>query len=180
MTWKRLFAISAGLILFATPVNAGFRSAQLSVNGLSCPFCAFGIEKKLLDVPGVLDVEVFLDEGRVALTFQGDSEATVSDLEQAVRKAGFELSGLSLETDGEVQHPGQRDVRLVVHPGMTFRLGEETDGRDHAVSEAALQRMRQKTASDGQTWIVEGTVAERDAQEPRLLVHKIDPVSDAP
>jgi len=178
MTWKRFFAIAAGLILFAIPANAGFRSAQLSVNGLSCPFCAFGIEKKLLDVPGVLDVEVFLDEGRVALTFEGDSEATVNDLEQAVRKAGFELSGLSLETDGEIQHPGQGDVRLVAHPGMTFRLGEGSDGSDQTNSEEGLRGMSQKTASDGQTWIVEGTVTERDAQEPRLLVRRIDPVPD--
>ncbi len=53
-----LLAVSLGLLLHAAPANAAFVSAELRVNGLGCPFCAFGIEKKLLDVDGVTGVEV--------------------------------------------------------------------------------------------------------------------------
>ncbi len=84
-----LLMVSLGLLLHAAPANAEFVSAELRVNGLSCPFCAFGIEKKLLDVDGVTDVEVFLDDGRLALTFEPENAATVSDLEKAVEKASF-------------------------------------------------------------------------------------------
>lgn len=172
---KRLFAISMGLVLYAVPISAGFLSAQLDVNGLTCPFCAFGIEKKLLDVPGVRAVEVFLDEGRIALTFEPNSEATVDDLERAVKKAGFELSGLSIETDGEVLWEGRGDFRLVAHPGMTFRLVEAIDGREGPVSEKTLRRLSGTDKSIGEWLIVEGAVAERDAHEPLLVIRKIEP-----
>lgn len=173
---KGLFAISMGLVLYAMPISAGFLSAQLDVNGLTCPFCAFGIEKKLLDVPGVRAVEVFLDEGRIALTFEPNSEATVNDLEQAVKKAGFELSGLSVETHGEVLREGRGDFRLVAHPGMTFRLIEAIDGRERPVSEETLRRLSGTDKSIGGWLVVEGDVAERDAHKPLLVIRKIEPM----
>jgi len=169
-----MLAVVLVLGLAGTASSADF---TLRVDGMACPFCAFGIEKKLLDVPGVLDVEVYLDEGRIALAFESGSKATVDDLEQAVRKAGFGLTALSLETDGEIQREGQGDVRLVVHPGMIFRLSEESDGRDQPVSEESLRRMSQTETSAGQILVVEGTVTERDAREPRLVIRKIDSAS---
>ena len=78
-----LGAVTLGLLLHAAPANATFVSAELRVNGISCPFCAFGIEKKLLDVDGVEAIEVFLDDGRITLTFVPDNAVTVSDLERA-------------------------------------------------------------------------------------------------
>ncbi len=84
MKGQLLLAVSVGLLLHAAPADAVFVAAELRVNGLSCPFCAFGIEKKLLDVDGVQGVEVFLDAGRIALRFEPDNDATVSDLERAV------------------------------------------------------------------------------------------------
>ena len=65
-----LLAVSLGILLHAAPANAALVSAELRVHGLSCPFCAFGIEKKLLDVDGGEDVGVFLDDGRIALRFE--------------------------------------------------------------------------------------------------------------
>ena len=53
-------------LLLAIPVTsqAEILEATLQVNGMSCPFCAFGIEKKLRSVDGVQEVDVLLDEGR--------------------------------------------------------------------------------------------------------------------
>ena len=157
------------------PAGAGFLSAQLSVNGLSCPFCAFGIEKKLLDVPGVRDVEVFLDEGRIALTFRPGSEATVKDLEQAVIKAGFEIAALSLEVRGKILEEG--GLRLVTHPGMTFRLLETLDGRQRPISRETLRRLHEMEAPGGLSVVMEGIVAARGLNEPSLVVRRIGSAS---
>jgi len=167
-----LLALWLGLIGYVPSAGASFLSAELTVNGLTCPFCAFGIEKKLLDVPGVREVDVFLDEGRIALTFQPGSEATVNDLEQAVAKAGFELEALSLESSGEIQR-GQ-GLHLVSHPGMTFRLFETLDGRQISLSEETLQHLYEIKLPTGAIVVVEGIVTDRDSSEPSLVIRRIE------
>lgn len=179
MKWKRRLAVSLGLLLYALPAGAGILAAQLRVNGLSCPFCAFGIEKKLFDVPGVRDVEVFLDEGRIALTFEPSSEATVEDLERAVLGAGFELSALSLEVDGKIS--SDQGVRLIAHPRMTFRLFETRAGDRRPISRESLRHIRETDEPDGlagKTVLVEGSVTDRGSTEPSLMVRSIKSVAD--
>ena len=47
--------LAALVLLIAVPLtsHAEILEAELQVNGMSCPFCAFGIEKKLRRVEGV-------------------------------------------------------------------------------------------------------------------------------
>lgn len=163
-----LLALSLGFLLHAWPVNAAFLSAELRVNGLTCPFCAFGIEKKLLDVDGVRDVEVFLDEGRITLSFRTDSEATVDDLEKAVRKAGFELAGLRLAVGGELLQ--EAGVRFIAHAAMTFRLLEAHAGTPGPVSAETLRRLRDDQVLGQHPLVIEGAVEARSAVEPTLIL----------
>ena len=165
-------AVLASALLTAGAARAEIQTADLRVNGLTCPFCAFGIEKKLLSVHGVREVEVFLDDGRIALTFQPDSEATVQDLEEAVQKGGFDLAGLSLRVSGELLE--KDGVRLVAHPGMTLRLLEERGGSAGPVSAEMLQRLREREALDRGSLVVEGTVKEWDEATPALLLDRIE------
>lgn len=61
---------------------------EVQVNGMACPFCAYGIEKKLRAIPGVQDVKVDLDAGRA--TFEAPSGAvTEQQVKQAIKDAGF-------------------------------------------------------------------------------------------
>jgi periplasmic mercuric ion binding protein len=61
---------------------------EVQVNGMACPFCAYGIEKKLRAIPGARDVKVDLDAGRA--TFEAPSEAvTEQQVKQAIKDAGF-------------------------------------------------------------------------------------------
>ena len=87
-------------VLVPLSSRAELLEAELEVNGMACPFCAFGIEKKLRAVEGVQDLTIFLDEGRIELVFSPDNGASASDIEAAVKKAGFKLSGLQLEVRG--------------------------------------------------------------------------------
>jgi len=157
-----------GLLLLAASAQAGLRSAELQVNGLSCPFCAFGIEKKLLRIDGVRDVEVLLDEGRVAVTFAPQSAATVADLDAAVAKAGFELAALRVEADGQLREVD--GPRLVSTAEMTFRLAETRDGTTRPVSAETLERLRQGMAGDDGTVVLSGTVEAFDGAEPTLVL----------
>jgi len=46
--------------------------ATLWVKGLACPFCVHNIDKQLKEVPGVLDVDVELETGRVVVVMTRD------------------------------------------------------------------------------------------------------------
>lgn len=174
MKAKLLLAISLGCLLYAAPSAASVLSAELRVNGISCPFCAFGIEKKLLDVDGVEGVEVFLDDGRIAVTFEPVNSVTVGDLEVAVEKAGFELGGLSLTVEGRLLPEEKGGARLVSGARMTLRLVEKRGDRTEPVSEATLERLRASMVPEDGSIAVTGVVEEWDETEPTLGVELVE------
>ncbi len=174
MKGQLMLAVSLGLLLHAAAASAALVSAELRVNGLSCPFCVFGIEKKLLDVDGVRGVEVFLDDGRLALTFEPENAATVSDLEKAVEKAGFEIVALQLTVRGHLLGGEEGGPRLVASARMRFRLVERLGGRMEPISTTALERLRESTGQGASSTLVTGAVGDRDEEEPTLIVESAE------
>lgn len=82
--------------IFLTALLLCWSSAQaatyeLEVDGLACPFCAYGIEKQLLALDGVKSVEVDLEEGAVVVRTANDATLERTQAEAAVEDAGFEL-----------------------------------------------------------------------------------------
>lgn len=65
----------------------------LEVAGLACPFCAYGIEKRLLKVDGVAGVEVDIGAGRVLVSMEPEASLTRDRAAAAVDEAGFTLRG---------------------------------------------------------------------------------------
>ena len=57
--------IALSLVLVMTGVVAAPVTYQLRVDGLACPFCAYGIEKKLGALEGVQSVETNIKDGVV-------------------------------------------------------------------------------------------------------------------
>lgn len=64
---------------------------ELGVNGLSCPFCSYGIEKKLERVEGVEHLEIRLDEGVVRVRMAPGASLWEERARQIVKDAGFAL-----------------------------------------------------------------------------------------
>lgn len=174
MQGQLLLAVSLGLLLHAAAASAALVSAELRVNGLSCPFCVFGIEKKLLEIDGVQGVEVFLDAGRIALTFEPDSEALVSDLERAVEKAGFELVALRLTVRGHLLGGEHEGAILVASTRMKLRLLERRGERTEPISTTTLRRLRESTGQEDRSIVVSGAVGDWDAAEPTLVVEPVE------
>ena len=55
--FKKWFVLFAALV-FSVAALAADKHYVLGVDGLACPFCAYGIEKRLNKVDGVTGVEV--------------------------------------------------------------------------------------------------------------------------
>ena len=50
----RNIVITLALLLLLPAASAGSATYSLEVDGLACPFCAYGIEKKLSAIDGAL------------------------------------------------------------------------------------------------------------------------------
>jgi len=63
--------------------------AVVTVNGMACPFCAYGLRKELLTLPGVKDVQVDLNKSQATVAVRDGSEVKDAEIRQAVKEAGF-------------------------------------------------------------------------------------------
>ncbi len=61
----------------------------IQVKGLACPFCAYGLEKKLRKLDGVQEVYIGLDEGIAQLKLDQGKTVSEEAVKNAVKDAGF-------------------------------------------------------------------------------------------
>ena len=105
--------IGAALLLmagFVMPAIAGAsQEVRLRVDGLACPFCAYGLEKKLKRVEGVEKLDVDLERGEVTLIFNADARIDEELLRQKVKEAGFTPRGIEVVGSSE-NAPDQGDA----------------------------------------------------------------------
>jgi len=89
-------------ITLAAPLSAlaGDNQYVLGVDGLACPFCAFGIEKRLNEVDGVTNVQIDVGESVVRVTLQEGKKLTEAQAHQAIKEAGFTLRSYSEAAGG--------------------------------------------------------------------------------
>lgn len=84
-------AAAFSLALMATGVLAAPPSYQLHVDGLACPFCAYGIEKKLGALEGVQSLETHIKDGTVIVIMKDGATLDEAVAKRAVKEAGFSL-----------------------------------------------------------------------------------------
>jgi copper chaperone CopZ len=95
MKSMRTFLLVAISMLAVGPAHAD-QVVEIDVQGLSCEFCAYGLENQLVEMDGVLQAQVSLGLKRARITF--DDGATIDEdaLRQAVLDSGF--------TPAEIRH----------------------------------------------------------------------------
>lgn len=67
---------------------------KVEVKGLACPFCAYGLEKKLMEEDGVKSIKIDVEEGLAYLTVLKSQKPTKETLEKIVTDAGFTPSSI--------------------------------------------------------------------------------------
>jgi len=70
-------------------------TATIRVDGLSCPFCAYGLEKHLQKVAGVEGVDIDMKSGKAIVHLKADTRVNNAELKAAVKKAGFTARGIT-------------------------------------------------------------------------------------
>jgi len=92
----RLFTVAmTAAMLYAGGAFADDTHYLVQVDGLNCPFCAYGIEKQLEKLDGVENAETELALGQIAVEVDDGvtlSEETVRDI---IRDAGFTFKSMT-------------------------------------------------------------------------------------
>ncbi len=83
------------------------RVIQVKILGMSCPFCAYGVEQKLKKLEGVEGLEVKLKTGLATLTMAEGADIPNEELRKVVDQAGFEAAAIvrSFDSDHEDWNP---------------------------------------------------------------------------
>lgn len=87
----------------------------LQVKGMTCEFCAYNMEKHLMKIDAVSNVQVMLDEQKVLLSLHDDQTVTEDALREAVQNAvtdaGFTMEGVTFTKDDETSKVGPPEDR---------------------------------------------------------------------
>jgi len=185
MTTRWLIAGVAVWLLMAGPAEAGMQRLVLRVDGLACPFCAYGLEKKLLALPGVTSYDADLREGKVFVGLNASASLPAFErVRDMVKKAGFTLRSVSLTATGTLSRTAEGWVlapndssRLLLYE---IRTGQEPDDGDRpppALSEALTARL---TTWERQRIVVEvtGTLHTHEDRLPAMALEDIHPAKE--
>ncbi|WP_037374379.1 heavy-metal-associated domain-containing protein [Sedimenticola selenatireducens] len=89
------------LLLWNLATLAAGKQYALQVDGLACPFCAYGIEKKLGAIEGVVKLHVDIQQGRILVTMTKEAQLSEQTAREKVKDAGFTLRSFSRIAEGE-------------------------------------------------------------------------------
>ncbi len=94
---------SSALLVFGLLLTGSWQVAsdtryELRVDGLACPYCAYGVEKKLKALDGVIDesLQIKLNEGLVSFNTIDETNITEPKLEKLINDSGFTLRDVTI------------------------------------------------------------------------------------
>ena len=117
-----LFVILTGTCIFmAALAQARVSALTVAVDGLACPFCAYGVEKKLKKVAGVNTLVIDMKGGTVTLTAQSGQSINFSQVPGAVRDSGFTPRAMKIVADGTITPGGGQQFQLNID-GQSLQL----------------------------------------------------------
>ncbi|HGX94242.1 MAG TPA: copper chaperone [Candidatus Tenderia sp.] len=94
---KKRVAVTLAALFWSAALLAAGTQYNLRVDGLACPFCAYGVEKKLINSEGVESVSFDLEKGLVKVKTRAGVSLTEEHLKKLVNDAGFTLRSMTEE-----------------------------------------------------------------------------------
>lgn len=89
ITVSPIFGTSDLILAAETSSQPSAQEIVIRVDGASCPFCAFGLEKRLGQIEGVAHVRIEMKTGEAIVTLKPGATVSEQALRQAVTEAGF-------------------------------------------------------------------------------------------
>jgi mercuric ion binding protein len=86
---KRYWLTTLLALILSQAAWAAGRHYEMRVDGLACPYCAYGIEKKFKAIDGVEKIHVDLDKGLVSVDTREETKFTDEQMKALFKDAGF-------------------------------------------------------------------------------------------
>jgi len=154
------------LALSVNPASSQVERVEMRVDGLACPFCSYGLEKKLKEVKGAGKVTIYVDKSLAVLTSKKAESINVEQLEPVVKEAGFTPGPISLTVTGTISEKNGAPVFLVSGTDMMFALKSNapleklhTNSTPVKVTGALTKEMPQGHNAHPYTLTIEGVAA---------------------
>ncbi len=101
-TFLLTFSLASGL-----SADAQTDAFTLRVEGLGCPFCAYGLEKKFKDIEGVDQLEIDIQTGKMTFRVPTSTALMLGQADARVTKAGYTAKGIAVtRANGKTEHTG--------------------------------------------------------------------------
>jgi len=106
---KNIIVMFLSIVLIGTnnPINAQTKNVDeftVQVDGLGCPFCAYGLEKKFKELKGIKKVTIEMETGVMDFVYPADKALSIEQVEKQVEKAGYTPVSVSINrADGTVE-----------------------------------------------------------------------------
>ena len=78
---------------------------EIQVDGLGCPFCAYGLEKKFKELKGIKKVAIDIETGDFSFQYPAEKELTMEMVIKQVEKAGYTpVTSKITRADGTIEN----------------------------------------------------------------------------
>ncbi|MCF6337478.1 MAG: heavy-metal-associated domain-containing protein [Gammaproteobacteria bacterium] len=94
LTKTLLFFTAITLLWSSSGFSAGTQY-NMRVDGLACPFCAYGIEKKFTKTEGVDSVDIDLQKGLVIVKTREGKTFKEEKLKEIINDSGFTMKSVT-------------------------------------------------------------------------------------
>lgn len=81
--------IAALMLLLPLWAHADPQVVEIEVSGLTCPFCAWGVERNVEKVTGVESCDVSVEQGKARIVLTPGAKADLDAIKRAILDAGF-------------------------------------------------------------------------------------------
>ena len=117
---------------------------EVQVDGLGCPFCAYGLEKKFKEFKGIREVKIDIATGQFSFEYPADKPLTLKDVENQVHKAGYTpIAAHVTRADGRMeakQETPNRDASGIQTTEASVRVAGNCEMCQARIEKAALQQ----------------------------------------
>ena len=162
------------LLLLNFKAMAEIEGATMQVDGMTCPFCIYGIEKKLKSVDEIKDAEANLRSATVDLTFNENAVISIKKLKKAVDDSGFTPGEIEVEASGKLEQYTLDNKEFpalrVSGSDQIFLLTNSKDhGQEEYISPEKLKELSEAAANNDGNITITGHIHQHSEDLPLSL-----------
>lgn len=160
--FKKLVLALGIMVLTLTsfkPAFAEIDRVEMRVNGMTCPFCVYGIEKKLKGVEGIEDARANLKTGILEIKVKNGKAVDIDKLNEAVKESGFTPGEIKITATGSlIEYDGYPALRVTGSDQVFLLVRKHEHEKEEFLSKEKIEEIKAATENGIRTITITGHV----------------------